>query len=185
VNNFIKQGGSALLCLLFFHHPSNALLVKLSDLHTMTKGSDIVIQGYVGDQKVEKDELGRLITLTDVEVIDGLYGKKTGDVITIYQVGGEKDGVSMPILAGQQYKIGQEIFLFGLRLGDTFVSYGAGQGKLDVRYDHGEEMVVEDLGTVHTLSFGGHNSPLSTPMPLIYENKSLFKEELKAMIRMK
>lgn len=183
--NSIVQNGKWLLPFLFIHHASHALLVKLSDLHTMAKRSDIVIQGYVGDQHVEKDELGRIITLTDVEVIDGIYGKKTGEVIQIYQVGGEKDGVSMPILAGQQYQIGQEIFLFGLKLGDTYVSYGAGQGKLDVKYDHGEEMVVEDLGSIHTISGQGKNSALSMPMPLSYPSKDLFKAELREMIKMK
>src|SRR5580704_13925926 len=97
------------LLLLFLVKPSMAVIVKLSDLHTMAKKSDIVIHGFVGEQVTVFSEK-RLITLTRIEIIDNLSGKKisgdvikSGDVITVYQVGGEKDGLVMPILGGQKY----------------------------------------------------------------------------------
>lgn len=168
---------------LFFGVSASALIVKLSDLHTMAKRSDIVVHGYVGEQRVASDELGRLVTLTEVEVIDGLHGAKTGEVITIYQVGGTKNGVVMPLLGGQTYNIGQEIFFFGLTIDNAFVSYGAGQGKLDVIHQNGEDIVIEDLGNVGavTRSFGGN--PVSRPSPLSFPNAAVFKEELKLMIK--
>lgn len=162
---------------------AQATLVKLSDLHTMAKRSDIVVHGFVGEQRVETDDLGRLITLTDVEIIDGLRGVKSGDVITIYQVGGQKNGVVMPLLGGQNYNVGQEIFFFGLKLDTTFVSYGAGQGKLDIIHQGDHDVVREDLGNVATINTTAMGKTVSRPEPLMFEDSALFKDELKLMIQ--
>ncbi len=93
--------------------PLFAIMVQLSDLVTMTKRSDLVIHGYVGDKSVIPDEFGRLITLTQIEVIDPIHNAKSGEIITVYQVGGEIPGLVAPILGGQNYSLGQEVILFG------------------------------------------------------------------------
>src|SRR5688572_25083234 len=112
-----------LFFILLFSWPSSAILVKLTDLHTMAKRSDVVAHGRVGDQQVVEDNRGRLITLTSVEVYDGIYGAKTGEVIMVYQVGGEKNGLVMPLLGGHRYRFGEEVILFGLKLDNAYVSY--------------------------------------------------------------
>jgi hypothetical protein len=170
--------------LFFFAHTSNSLIVKLTDINTMAKRSDIVVHGYVGEQIVTHDELGRLITLSEVEVIDAFYGAKTGEVITMYQVGGQKNGMVMPMLGGQRYQIGQEVILFGLKLGNTYVSYGAGQGKLDVVKEGGHEVVIEDLGDVSALTRDGNGKTNAIrPMPLQFSSKELILGEIKEMIK--
>lgn len=161
---------------------AEAAIVKLSDLGTMAKRSDIVIHGQVGDQVVTTDELSRLITLTQIEVIEPFYGgAKTGDVVTFYQVGGKKNGLVMPMLGGQRYNVGQEVILFGLQLGNTFVSYGAGQGKLDVINDGGRDIVIEDLGDVHAIS--PKDRKIFKPMPESYVGKEILKNEIRQMIK--
>lgn len=162
--------------------PSFSLIVQLADLQTMAKRSDIVAHGYVGDKRVKKDDLGRIITLTDIEVIDGLHGAKTGQIITFYQVGGEKDGLVMPLMGGHVYNVGQELIVFGLSLGDSFVSYGAGQGKLDITIERGQEIVREDLGDVHAVN---KYSPRNVykPTPLSFDNKEMLKDEIRLMIK--
>lgn len=161
---------------------ANTLIVKLTDLNTMTQKSDIVVHAYVGDQRVVSDDLGRPITLTDIEVIDALLGAKTGEVITIYQVGGSKNGVIMPLLGGHQYHLGQEIIFFGLKLDDLYVSYGAGQGKLDVISQGENHIVLEDLGNINIVN---HDHEVITPLPLQFDDKNLVKEELKAMVKLR
>ena len=159
--------------------PSMAVIVKLSDLQTMAKRSDIVVHGRVGEQTVTKDKLSRLITLTQIEVIDSLYGAKTGEVVTVYQVGGEKDGVVMPLLGGQKYSPGQEIFLFGLKLDNTYVSYGSGQGKLDIVNENGVEVVKEDLGDVSIPTKSG----AIKPVPDRFLGKNILKNEIRQMLK--
>ena len=167
---------------LFFTSTSHTVMVvKLADLHTMAKQSDVVLHGYVGDQRVVKDNMNRLITLTDVEVLDGIYGLKTGEVITIYQVGGEKDGLVMPLLGGHKYALGNEIIFFGLVLDGTYVSYGAGQGKLDIIEENLQAIVKEDLGNVIALG-SGKSGQLFNPEPLLFENKDMLIDEIKLMV---
>lgn len=161
-----------------------SIIVKLTDLNTMAKRSDIVIHGYVGDQSVVNDDMGRLITLTDIEVIDGFYGAKTGEIITMYQVGGSKNGVIMPMLGGQRYQLGQEVVVFGLKLDNTYVSYGAGQGKLDVIVDGVHETVVEDLGDVSAMTRDGNGAVNAVrPMPLSFSSKELILQEIQEMTK--
>lgn len=163
---------------------AQAVIVKLSDLQTMAQKSDIVFHGYVGDQRVVYDNMGRIITLTDLEVIDGLYGSKTGQVVTMYQVGGEHNGVVMPLLGGHVYRLGQEVILFGLVLKDTYVSFGAGQGKLDIQPGEGEEEVKEDLGDIHALGpSSGGSLGITAPTPLTYSSTTLLKEEIRLMLK--
>ncbi len=184
-HSYIKKYAGFFVISLLIHAPSFCLIVKLTDLHTMAKQSDIVIHGYVGDQRVTTDELGRLITLTEVEVIDGLYGAKTGEVITVYQVGGQKNGLVMPILGGQRYALGQELFLFGLKMDESYVSYGAGQGKLDVVNDNGQELVIEDLGNVSAVRKTSGKLDTFQPSPLSFQSKAMLIDEIKQMIKAK
>jgi hypothetical protein len=163
---------------------SQALIVKLSDLHTMARRSDIVIHGYVGEQTVIIDEKGRPITLTDVEVIDKLYGDvKPQEVIRIYQVGGKAEGIAAPIVGGQRYEVGQEVMFFGLRLDNTFVSFGAGQGKFDIHREANQEAVVEDLGTVGVVSNNGRHMVVNPPSPLSFSDAEIFKDEVRLMLK--
>jgi len=159
-----------------------AVVVKLSDLHTMAKKSDIVVHGYVGDQSVSTDEFGRLITLTKIEVIDGLLGAKTGEIITIYQVGGEQKGLVMPLMGGQSYQFGQELIFFGLKQGSSFVSFGAGQGKLDISKHDGHDVVIEDLGDVSAVT-GRGGSKNFHPSPLSFPDVKILKDEIRQMLK--
>lgn len=175
-------GTMFLASIMLFSLPSSSLIVHLSDLQTMAKRADMVAHGYVGEKRVVTDKLGRLITLTDIEVIDGIYSAKTGEIITVYQVGGEKDGVVMPLMGGHVYNIGQEVIIFGLVLGDTYVSYGAGQGKLDVVNENGHEIVKEDLGDVGAIDMKTGGQRVYKPEPLSFDGKEILKDEIRLML---
>ncbi|HXW52828.1 MAG TPA: hypothetical protein VEL47_01855 [Myxococcota bacterium] len=183
--SYIKKYASFLLIAFLLHGPAMGLIVKLADLHTMAKQSDIVIHGYVGDQKVTTDDLGRLVTLTEIAVIDGLHGARTGEIITVYQVGGQKHGLVMPIIGGQHYVVGQELFLFGLKMGDAYVSYGAGLGKLDVVNENGHELVIEDLGNVRAVRSASGKFDTFEPSPLSFPSKRILADEIRQMIKAK
>lgn len=161
---------------------ASAIIVQLSDLHTMASRSDAVFHGIVGEQRVVRDKLGRLITLTDLEVIDGMFGLKTGEVVTIYQVGGEKDGLNMPLIGGQKYNLGQEVLLFGLRLKEAYVSFGAGQGKLDILEHDDKKIAVEDLGNISAISIDEGKAKAYKPASLIYSDLNMLKEEISTIL---
>lgn len=175
----IRSKGIWAMMLMFSALNAQAIIVQLTDLHTMAKRSDVVIHGYVGQQTVSTDKYGRLITISEVAVIDGLYGAKNGDIINIYQVGGEKDGIVAPLIGGQSFSPAQELIFFGLRAGGNFVSIGGGQGKLDID-DKGQ--VTEDLGNVEVIN-PKNPSALFKPSPLSYTGVELFKNELREMLK--
>lgn len=163
------------------------MVMKLSDLHTMAQNSDCVIHGRVGDQRVEIGKFGRLVTLTEVEIIDPLRSdKKAGGIFTIYQVGGElfdgKNRIVMPIVGGQRYNPGQEIMFFGLKLEKNFVSFGMGQGKFDIFRDEKEETIIEDLGDIEVM---GLKNQIKGKNPLSYSDLELFKMEIRLMLENK
>lgn len=171
-----------LFCFLLFSSLSFAETIQRSDLGAMSKKSDIIIHGYVGDQSVSEDKMGRIITLTQIEVIDALKKSKTGQIITVYQVGGTKDGVVSPIMGGQKFNFGEQVILFGLTVGDgKYVPYGKGQGKFDVK---SEKFITEDLGDVSDISMQ-INGSLRTihASPRTFDDLKLFKEEIKAILK--
>ncbi|MCA9508610.1 MAG: hypothetical protein KC505_09330 [Myxococcales bacterium] len=177
----LKKISLIILLTASFAFKSQAILVlKLADLNTMALKSDVVMHGYVGEQQSEIDQWGRVVTISKVEVIDALYGVKTGEVISLYQVGGSKDGVIAPIIGGQHYQVGQEIIFFGLKAGLNFVSFGAGQGKLDIESQAGRDMIREDIGDA--VAFDSQNK-VYRPSPLTFNNVDILKSEIRSMLQ--
>ena len=123
----------------------SATVVYIDDLQTMTRQSDVVIHAVVADQTVKEDGDGRILTISTLEILYGLKGAKTGELITLYQVGGELGGRVLKVLGAQNYTFGEEVVLFGVRLGDMIVSYSVGLGKFKVLRDDNQIRVVEDL----------------------------------------
>lgn len=110
----------------------SAAFVHIEDLEVMTKKSDIIIQAMVISQEIQEEPSGRLITLTTLDVLDGVKGAPTGRYVTLYQVGGELNGKVMRLSGQQPYNTGDEVVLFGVRLDEMIVSYGPGLGRFNV-----------------------------------------------------
>ena len=55
-------------------YPAMATVVVVDPLEVMAQQSEVVIHGVVYGQEVQQDENGRIITLTQVEVVDGIKG---------------------------------------------------------------------------------------------------------------
>jgi hypothetical protein len=177
------RGFVLLLTVCLLAQRSLGVIVKLADLQTMAQQSDAILHGRVGDQQTLYDQMGRLITLTEVEVIDDLYGVKS-KVVTIYQVGGELKGVVMPLLGGHSYRFGQEIIFFGLSLKDTLVSFGVGQGKFDINPHNSDEKVREDLGSVATLEpYVAGSLGVFAASPLSFFSVDTLKDEIRLMLK--
>jgi hypothetical protein len=153
----------------------------------MSIKSDVIVQGYIGNKRVEFDRMGRLITLTEVEVIDGIHGAKTGEVITIYQVGGEKNGLVMPIIGGHRYEFGNEVLFFGVDLDKKndrkFVSVGVGHGKFDIQNKERERSVLEDLGNIGVIEKISNNpTRVVAPLPLNFSSLKVLKQEIELIM---
>ena len=156
-----------------------ATVVVIHPLDEMTARSDVVVHARVGAQQVVRDK-GRLITLTEIEVIEGFKGARAGDILTIYQVGGDLDGEHQWISGMQRYMPGEEMVLFAVRFGDKIVSYGVGVGKFKIERDADGTRVVEDIHDVVAYTRDPDGAP-SMQQPRPRERPSLdgFKTEIR------
>lgn len=127
---------------------ANATIVVVDPLDVMTQKSEVVVHAVVYGQEVRSDSRGRIITLTTVEVVDGLKGAAKGDLVVIYQVGGTLNGISQWIAGNHRFLPGEEFLLFGVRYEDMVVSYGVGIGKFKIVRDETGAFLVEDVNDV-------------------------------------
>ena len=161
---------------------AQSTVVVMHSLEEMTRRSEIVVEARVADQRVVEED-GRIITLTDIEVIDGLKGAKPGDIMTIYQVGGTLNGTRMWIEGAHRYEIGEQMVLFGVRHGERVVSYGVGLGKFRIVYDGGFQTVVEDLNGVVVMKPGTQgNAEFQAPAPRNFPSLAKFKTEVRQWV---
>jgi len=131
-----------------FAPKASATVVVIHELDEMTTRADVVVHARVGETRVIKDEKGRIATLVEVEVLDGIKGAKAGDVLTIYQLGGTYEGERMMITGQHKWTEGEEMVFFAMRSDPYVVSYGIGVGKYHVERNPEGILVVEEYGDV-------------------------------------
>ena len=121
----------------------------------MARESEVVAHVRVGDQRVTWDDRHvRILTLTDIEVIEPIKGAKKGQHFTIYQVGGTLDGVTYDIPGRLFFTAGEEMIFFAYRFKDMVVSYGMGLGKFAVLERDGVKVVSPEWGDVSFVQMG-------------------------------
>lgn len=133
---------------LLWNGQAQATIVVVDPLDVMTQKSEVVVHAVVYAQEVKTDSRGRIITLTLVEVLDGMKGASKGEQLIIYQVGGSLNGISQWIAGNHRFAAGEEFLLFGVRYENMIVSYGVGIGKFKVIRDETGVLVVEDVNDV-------------------------------------
>ena len=172
----------ALLCFVAVASEARATVVVLHGLEEMTRKSEVIVHARVAAQRVQKEE-GRIVTLTDIEVLDGLKGAKVGETLTIYQVGGSLDGARQWIEGAHEYEIGEEMVLFAVRHKERIVSYGVGVGKFRVIYDGAFRRVVEDLhGVVEMKRSETGEVSMGSPVPRTFPSLEALKQEVRAYV---
>jgi hypothetical protein len=169
------------LCFLFLGLASNtfATVVSIDSLKTMALKSEVIVHAKVIDQRIKEDVEGRILTLTTLDVVDGLKNARRGDVLTVYQVGGELNGRVLRVSGAHNYRVDEELVLFGLSLDDMIVSYGVGLGKFKVIRDKKGDRVVEDLHDLVEVKSGkDSNALLEAPTARQYASLAQFKNAI-------
>ena len=134
-----------LFLVLLFAPPSYSTEVIQAGLRILTGQSDVIIHGKVTGIKSQQSKTGHVFTLTSIQVLTGVKGAKKGEVVTVYQPGGEVDGMRQWVSGATRFKTGEEIVLFGEKFKDYIVVSGAGIGKFIVKKGRGKKKtLVED-----------------------------------------
>ncbi len=154
---------------------SDATTAVIHDIRTMTQNSGVVVQAKIVSQKVTEDARGRIITLSTLRVEDGMKGARTGQELTLYQVGGELNGRVMRLQGASVYRPGEEIMLFAVPHRDQVVSYGLGLGKFNIIQDK----VVEDIHDLEVVDRKDGRQFYRAPTPRRYNSLKAFKDEIR------
>jgi len=138
----------------------------------------------VRESKTIKDDKGRLITVTSLEVIDGIRGRKAGDIVQIHQLGGLLDGQQAWIAGAHKFVLNEEIVFFGVKLPKdpaVVVPYGIGFGIFRVLDDvdgrHVHEVGGGDVSQVLRQPDG--TTKMAPVMPRRFESLDAFKAMLR------
>lgn len=160
--------------------PAQATVVVAHSLEEMSRRADVVVHAKVIDSEPTRDDIGRIITLSRLEVLDGIKGAKTGDVLTVFQVGGRIGERASHIVGAHKYTPGEEIVWFGMRHKQRFVAYGIGIGKFQVIYDGSFRRVVEQVGDVAVMERDASGKPtFRSPAARSAESLTAFKQQLR------
>lgn len=163
---------------------ASATVVVLHELDEMTTRADVVIHARVGDVTVTRDEKGRIATLVEVEVLDALKGAKTGDVLTIWQLGGTYEGQTMMITGQHKWDKGEEMVFFAMKHEQWIVSYGVGVGKYHVERAADGVDVVAEYGDVVAVSAGPNGgTAMAAPTAAPAKSLKVFKDELRDLVK--
>ncbi|MDA0712973.1 MAG: hypothetical protein O2897_03190, partial [bacterium] len=155
-----------------------ATVVKISDLATMARKSEVIVQAKVLYVSIKEDTDGRIVTLTTLQVIDAFKGAKKNEIKTIYQVGGQFKNKVLQVMGAHKFTKNEEMFFFAMSLGDMLVSYGVGLGKFRILPDKNQFQVVEDLHDLVVLKNGGTGDNYEAPIPRRYPSVGEFKNAL-------
>ncbi len=164
---------------LVFATSAQATVVVMHDLDQMTQRADVIVHARVFETHTVKED-GRIITLTTVEVIDGLKGARTGDILTIAHLGGEYQGERLVIVGNHKFEADEEMVFFGVNhTNNRVIAYGVGVGKFSVERDADGTKVVEQLGDI----VAAEKSPdgrvnINRPRARRYESVDAFKQRI-------
>jgi hypothetical protein len=168
-----------LIALFLFASVSEATIAVIHDIQTMTKKSHLVIEAKVVSQKVIEDTKGRIITLTTLQVKDGMKGAQAGQELTLYQVGGELNGRVMRLQGASVYRPGERVMLFAQPYHDKIVSYGLGLGKFKINSPKSEFQVTEDIQGLEIMTQEAGRKVITGPSPRKYTTLKAFKDEIR------
>lgn len=147
----VQVAAAALMTALALAGSARATVVVMPTLEEMAVAAEIIAHVKVGAPRTERDGKGRIITITPLEVIEGVKGAKAGDALGVFQVGGSLEGRSSWIAGAHHFVEGEELVFVGVRHTrgpGSVIPYGIGFGLFAVTRDDFGVRVVETMGDV-------------------------------------
>ncbi|MCP4501491.1 MAG: hypothetical protein GY822_16145 [Deltaproteobacteria bacterium] len=124
------------------------------------------------------------MTLSKFEVLDGVKGATQGEVLTVYQVGGDLDGEQLFIGGAHRHQVGEELVFFAQHHGDRVVSYGVGTGSFKINRGSVFGSVKEDLDDLMAVNpQGTQQNNAARHAPSIVEFKAHLRDLLQVPLQ--
>ncbi|MBH1989134.1 MAG: hypothetical protein I8H75_01930 [Myxococcaceae bacterium] len=163
-------------------YPLLATVGMLDDLPSMSRRSGMIADVRVLSQEVREDAKKRIITLTKLQVDEGLKGISKGEILTLYQVGGSLNGRVMHLEGSSVYRPGERLVWFGFPLQENVVSYGLGLGKFKVVSGERGLEVFEELGDLKLARRPHTYLLLANPSPRHFKSLERFKAVIRSAL---
>ncbi len=131
--------------LLIIPWTAQATIMRFLEIEDLTRLSTDIVRGQViSTTTYWNAEHTRIYTAVRVLVKEALKGSiGTGEIITITQLGGEKDGVLLDFAGRPEFTIGENVVLFTTRWRQDYIIVALKQGKMRVE---GQEVVRDFSG---------------------------------------
>lgn len=92
-----------------------SIVVRFGDVQSMAWGSDAVVHGMVTDVNVERDHLGRIMTWTELTVLDARsaagHPVARNESLWLAQLGGTLQGETFSVPGTTEFVVGDELVL--------------------------------------------------------------------------
>jgi hypothetical protein len=119
--------------LLLSPSPSRATTIVAVSEAELTKMADAVVWATVMDSQSYMDAHNRIMTKVQMQVVKGLYGAKTKDMLTVEIPGGHlANGLTATVPGAPRLALGEMVFAFLRAHGKTHRSLGLSFGMLKV-----------------------------------------------------
>ena len=184
IRNFHKR--STLLCLLLFAcfqttlliSPARATIMQYLEVEDLARLSSDIFHGQViSTVTYWNDQHTRIYTSVRVRIDESFKGStRRSEIITVTQLGGERDGVKMDYSGRPEFSVGESVILFTERgKNNDFVVIGLKQGKMRVE---GSEVTRDFSGiTLVDRASQGRN-----PQPIAVKSNRIRLDELRNRI---
>ncbi len=148
---FRTPAALAAFCLLLAAIPARATIMQYMEVEELTKLSTEIFHGQVISVSVDWNaERTRIYTTARVRVQEAFKGAvRREQIVTVTQLGGEKDGIRMDYVGRPEFAMGESVALFTVRgKRDDYIVVGLKQGKMqvegrEVKRDFAGLMLVE------------------------------------------
>ena len=139
---------------------SQATIMRYLEVEDLSRISSDVFSGQVLSTRTYwNQERTKIFTAVEVQIQESFKGTaQAGEVVTITQLGGTKDGVTTDFVGRPDFAVGESVVLFTTRRGRASLYVVAlKQGKMRVE---GEEVVRDFSGVTLVDKAGGQIRPM-------------------------
>ncbi len=149
-----------------------AATLRQFDLAGLSTEAHVIVRGRIEATEARFDEeRGRIYSYTTVKVLERLKGDSEAEIITVQQLGGSAEGLTMTVPGSAVLSTGEEVVLF-LRTDDRYhYLVGMHQGRFGVRRPSPErdKPATEETAWVTRAPFterSAHTPPCASPAAL-------------------
>jgi hypothetical protein len=131
----------------------------------MVRAAAAIVRGVVTEVRVRRNAKGVIVTDVVIRTEELLKAEASVPNVTLTQLGGTLDGVTLHLPGNNRYAVGEEVLVFLERNDEGFVELGVGAGKYRVSREARGAWVERELGAIGFVHVDGQRAEVVPPPP--------------------